>query len=653
MIGFINPLQFFQPATRFQGETEKLSQKSLSQKEYNRSSDGNKAMDERYLAILEILRAFEQFKKLTVEAGQSFQELHYQFCYLYNNQNIQFLENNPYEIIPQISRASLYRWLKKAEENPCELGRPRGGANNKGSAISKNQETEQAVLICLKQGQTRWSISQILKVLTTQFSLDFVPSESQIRRFIKEWKGQNYLSWLYFKNKDEFKSKAQVSFGKASEDLIRANQRWELDGTKTDVMLMTENGMKRYQLIGLIDVYTRRVKLHLAPSESSQNTLHALRDTIIQWGLPESILTDNGSGFKAQRTQAFLARLGIELRFCPPGQPQKKPHIERFFKTFNHDLLSLLPGFIGHSVAERQALRSHGETIEIAMTPDDFQTWCNRWCNGYETRIHSSLDCSPLEKYMESVSSGFVRKQIDDIRTLDYLLMDGTPRKVRKDGIQVNNRIYIAMELGGIIGNDVYVCFDNQNPDEIIVYSDEMLKTFICKAQWRDSYLVDKVEITQQAKARQNEVLSEAKTKTKEARKVNKKLEIDPFSLLNETSVTPLQKTEKIENHSVTSISQMIDSTKPVEIVELTEQEIETRNAEISVFRAKKEARKQELLEGDIATQQQRFKQLYLLKQKGGDLSQADHDFIDFFSRTPGGKVIRDRLDSLHRRAYG
>jgi len=514
--------------------------------------------------------------------------------------------------------------------------------------IERNPETEEAILNCLCQGKTRWSVSQILKILGTQFDLSFIPSPSQLRRWIKDFQENNYLQWLFFKNKDELKSKTHIAFGNASESLTRPNERWELDGTKTDVMLMTENGMKRYQVIGLIDVYTRRVTLHVAPSESSQNTLHALRDTIIEWGLPEQILTDNGSGFTAKRTQAFLARLGIELKLCPPGQPQKKPHIERFFRTFNHDLLPLLPGFIGHNVAERQAIQSHGEVLELAMTPNDFQRWCDQWCKDYGIREHSGINTTPLEKYTDAIANGFIRKNIADVRLLDYLLMDGTPRKVRKDGIQVNNKIYIASELGGIIGDSVYVCYEIKNPDEIIVYSDELLETFICKAQWRDGYLVDKQAITQQAKAIQKQVLEEGKTIKRNSKKLAKKLE-DPFTLLNENSVTPLQKTETIENKSVDSIKEMLDSTKPVEIVESVELENE-RKAEILEFRQKKESLISEKLEGDIATQQQRFKQVYLLKLQGGDLSQKDHDFIDKFSATPGGKAIKARLDSTYQR---
>jgi putative transposase len=660
MLGFLNPHNLFMALAQQGGDVlSKRDRNQYNRKEYNCSSNNECATmdrDTRFLAQNEILKTFDSFI-LATEVDKALRlckilqtDLQFQFCTLYNDHLLNFDGFNPYSVYSQISRATLCRWLKNRNENPQALGNGRGGANNIGSKIEKHPETEEAILNCLAQGKTRWSIPQIIKVLQTQFDLPFIPTESQLRRFIKSFQRDNYFQWLFFKNKDEFKSKTHIAFGSASESLTRPNERWELDGTKTDVMLMTENGMKRYQIIGLIDVFTRRVKLHLAPSESSQNTLHALRDTIIEWGLPEQILTDNGSGFTAKRTQAFLARLGIELKFCPPGQPQKKPHIERFFRTFNHDLLPLLPGFIGHNVAERQAIQSHGEVLELAMTPDDFQKWCDQWCKDYEIREHSGINTTPLEKYTNAIANGFIRKNIADVRLLDYLLMDGTPRKVRKDGIQVNNKIYIAPELGGIIGDSVYVCYEIKNPDEIIVYSDELLETFICKAQWRDGYLVDKQAISQQAKVIQNKVLEEGKTVKKNSKKLAKKLE-DPFSLLNQNTVTPLQKTETIENKSVDSIQSMLDSTKPVEIVESVELENE-RKAEILEFRQKKEALISEKLEGDIATQQQRFKQVYLLKLQGGDLSQTDNEFIDRFSATPGGKAIKSRLDSTyHRRA--
>ena len=605
--------------------------------------------EERYLAHLEIIRAFDRYKRsFDYESCKILQvEVQFSFCHLYNKHQIDFPNYSPYELIPQISRSKLCRDLKKLNEAPETLGNNWGGKRTGGTAIANNPETEKAIVSCLKLGKTKWTIPQILKALESQFNLDFIPSQSQIRRFVNKFKKNNYLQWLHFKNKDEARSKMAVAFGNASEDLSEPNQRWELDGTKTDVMLQTDKGMKRYQIIGLIDVFTRRVKLHIAPSESSQNTLHALRNTISAWGLPQEIKTDNGSGFTAKRTQAFLARLGIKLSLCPPGQPQKKPHIERFFRTFNHDLLPLIPGYIGHNVSDRKDLRSHGEVVEIAMTPERFQEWCDQWCSDYECREHRGIHTTPLEKYTNAIADGFVRKQVEDIRLLDYLLMEGTPRKISKQGIQVNNKVYIASELGGLISNSVYVCYDSKKPDEIIVYSDEMLEDFICIAQWRDSYLVDKVAISQQAKEKQKQLINEIKTNNKATKKVIKKLEDDPFSLLNNSSITPLQQIEKIKNDSISTVKEMVSSTKSPEIVELSQEELKQRQDNINTYREIR-SRKNQVV--DVVTQQQRFKQFYLLHLEGGDLSQEQTEFIDRFSATPGGEAIRKRLDSIYER---
>lgn len=157
---------------------------------------------------------------------------------------------------------------------------------------------------------------------------------------------------------------------------------------------------------------------------------------------------------------------------CLPSHPEQKPFMERFNRTFQHRDLPKLPGFIGHSVAERQALRANRDwnetTIELAMMPEEFQTWCDAWCNQYEQRAHGRPGIglegkSPIEVLVAAVERGWEMTQIHNPRELDFLMMaaptkDGT-RMVGRQGISLNGRLYVAGELGNWIGKRVYVCF--------------------------------------------------------------------------------------------------------------------------------------------------------------------------------------------------
>ncbi len=129
----------------------------------------------------------------------------------------------------------------------------------------------------------------------------------------------------------------------------------------------------------------------------------------------------------------MLFSLEIDHDVAPPFTPECKPFIERGFGTFSHDLLELCAGYIGHSVAERkdiearrsfaQRLMKQGETIEMRMSPEELQQFCDEWTeNIYGIAPHSGLNGrSPFE--MAAGWTGTVRS-IDDERALDVLLSE-------------------------------------------------------------------------------------------------------------------------------------------------------------------------------------------------------------------------------------
>lgn len=83
-----------------------------------------------------------------------------------------------------------------------------------------------------------------------------------------------------------------------------------------------------------------------------------IRKGILTWGVPAAIKSDNGSDFVSYRFQQALLSLGIEHRVCTPFTPEAKPHVERVIGTMQRDLMPMLPGFVGHSVADRKKIEA-------------------------------------------------------------------------------------------------------------------------------------------------------------------------------------------------------------------------------------------------------------------------------------------------------
>ena len=161
----------------------------------------------------------------------------------------------------------------------------------------------------------------------------------------------------------QWKNKFQPAAGNMAADVPFAGHTWEMDSTPADVMTLDKI---RCAIIGGIDVFTRRAKVTVAPTSHSLAIAACMRRGILAWGVPARIRMDNGKDYKSKHVQAITTALQIETPPLPPYTPEAKPFIERFFGTMTRQLEENLPGYVGHSVMERQAIRERrtwGEKI--------------------------------------------------------------------------------------------------------------------------------------------------------------------------------------------------------------------------------------------------------------------------------------------------
>jgi hypothetical protein len=284
-------------------------------------------------------------------------------------------------------------------------------------------------------------------------------------------------------NPDRWKNIYMPAFGSRSEGIERVNQRWELDSTPADVMLLDG----RWTIVGCIDVYSRRAKLVVSKTSKALAIINLLRRCILDWGVPEEIKTDNGKDYTSFHVQHTLAALGIEHHLCKPFTPEEKPHIERFFGTFSGGLLEMLPGYIGHNVNDRQALRAQqswaekfggGPAVAVSLGSGDLQTYCDEWLRTvYELAVHDGLKMSPQQAF-----AGAKVRKLEDERVLDLLMAPGKWAAVVKKGIRFENGWFVAPELAPQIGNRVHL----RLPDDagrVYVFADETCAQFICIAE--------------------------------------------------------------------------------------------------------------------------------------------------------------------------
>lgn len=336
-----------------------------------------------------------------------------------------------------------------------------------------------------------------------------LPSLRSVQRWLNHWKAENHQLYTALSNPDQWKNRYMMAVGNASGDVSRLNERWEADSTPGDVMLLDG----RHTIIGVIDVWSRRVVLHVSKTSSAEGVCQALRKALLAWGVPERFKQDNGADYVSERVQRVLSGLGCDVHMSAPFSPWEKPHIERFFGTFSHDLLELLPDYVGHDVAQAQALRASqsfaerlfkkNQTTDIRMTGAELQAFCDRWVRDiYEKEPRQGLD--GLSVFERVASSTTEVRLVDNVRGLDLLMAEAPDgkglRTVVKKGLRVDGLYYAAPELGALVGEQVRVLYDPADFGRLVVYHED---AFVCIAECPEVIGTDRKQLATETKVRQ------------------------------------------------------------------------------------------------------------------------------------------------------
>lgn len=497
------------------------------------SATGRQRMDAR----LAVLRAFDLFRAAKV--GMPVAHARLAFCLAWSTGAVE--PDSPARAeVPQLSDSTLERWQRDVRTHGiAALAGAYGNRAGTGTIDSQPEVREfvQAMLVQYPHARA----TQVMRGLQARFGAGAaaVPSMRSLERWIGAWRADNAEVLTALKDPDAWKNQYMAAFGSASAVVTAINELWERDSSPADVMC-TDG---RYTLIAGVDVFSRRAKVLVARTSKAVAVGAHLRAMLLAFGVPRIDKTDNGSDYTAEYTERVYRGLDIEHQLCPPFQPWHKPHVERFFGTFTRDLVELLAGYIGHSVAERQSIEARksfadrllkrGEVVDIRLTGGELQAFCDRYVEHvYHHEPHEGLGGrTPFE--VAAAHTAAVRP-ITDERALDVLLAEAPGRdgmrKVQKKGIALDRPKgargdegwYIAPELHGHVGQWVHVRFDPIEHDLGTLYVfDTETGAFICRAQDPSRTGIDRREVAITAKRLQRDrVQAERKALKAAARKV-------------------------------------------------------------------------------------------------------------------------------------
>jgi len=366
-------------------------------------------------------------------------------------------------------------------------------------------------------------------------------SDKSVRRYMDKWKAQNRHQFMLATNPDDYKNRYQPAFGSRSEGITGPNQRWEIDATPAD-LLLTDG---RHKIISVCDVGPRRLKLYVTKTERTRDNAFALRRCLLDWGVPYQglLVTDQGSPYVNPRFDGLMNDLEIDQHICNPFSGDEKPHVERAFRTFSHDLVELLPGYCGHNVADRKAieaqksfaqrLRDPDSVIEMSMTSEQLQAFCDRWCAAYHNLEHEGLGKRTPNQVMAAWPNPI--RTIKDERALDILLYEPVRPGNRlpiigKKGIRVKPGMYIHELLGDHIGAHCRAFQDPINLGRIIVnvLNRHGVWEFLCIAVDPDLERdgITREEIARATRERHKETKKEMARLSREAKKELKGVDV-------------------------------------------------------------------------------------------------------------------------------
>ncbi len=276
-----------------------------------------------------------------------------------------------------ITRTTGYKWLARYENNENLSDRSR----RPNTTANKTPEETEHQIIEVRLKHPGWGAKKI------KVSLENKGIEMPCIKTVN-----NILNRYGCISKEEsLKHKAFVRFEKE-----RCNEMWQTDFKGEFKM---QDGNYCFPL-DIFDDHSRFV-IKIKPSESTSNlVLPTFREAFYEYGLPDSVLSDNGAqfaGFRQGYTQfeKWLLNHDVLPIHGRIKHPQTQGKIERFHRTMNQELLK------------------HYTPKNI----DDAERVFNQWRDGYNNeRPHEALGMRcPAEIYIPST-----RAYCDQVKKHEY-----------------------------------------------------------------------------------------------------------------------------------------------------------------------------------------------------------------------------------------
>lgn len=302
--------------------------------------------------------------------------------------------------------------------------------------------------------------------------------------------------------KDEF-----IPFVRRDYNPMSSNEWWVADNHTFDVLTLGPDGNKhRLYLTAFIDarsgIFTG---WHVTETPSAYAVLLALRRGILERGIPENILTDNGSDFcawdvggrghrkknaeaEANRPPTIMEHLGIGFHTALPRNAQAKP-VERKFLDVKGQFSRLWATYTGGNVTEKPECLKKVLKKGHVPTDAEFIEAVDTLIRGFYNMQQYSGPVAADRKYIRedvyAMRMGELRKPAtpEDLRLM--MMRTTRPQTVGQRGVKIKvGGVYLEYFTQDFLWEwqkkKVYVRYDPDHLEKCYVYDTDGNR-FICE----------------------------------------------------------------------------------------------------------------------------------------------------------------------------
>jgi len=98
--------------------------------------------------------------------------------------------------------------------------------------------------------------------------------------------------------------------------------------------------VKQQKFLLIVDSFTKWLEIYPMNSTAATPVIENLYEVFARYGLPKTIVSDNGPPFQSDEFATFMKKNGIQHKFSSPYHPNSNGQVERYVQTFKNALNS-------------------------------------------------------------------------------------------------------------------------------------------------------------------------------------------------------------------------------------------------------------------------------------------------------------------------